>query len=428
MSDSDYRYEPPQQYPTQDPGPEKDPHQRNTKRIVGIVAVFLAVAVLLTAGATAVVYNLLNNRNPAASNPTQSSITAKVETTLPTDSQNGKTLSTNKHFNIVDASAKESPNKQALSIMEIARRNKPAVVAISTEARIQNPFGQPQLVEAAGSGFIITEDGYVVTNYHVIQNSQTISITLEDGRIIPAVITGSDPRNDIAVLKMNGSGFPTVVLGDSSELETGELAVAIGNALGELSGTVTAGIISALDRQITIDNQSLVLLQTDAAINSGNSGGALINSFGEVIGINTAKNAGDGVEGLGFAIPINTAKPIIESLIQNGYVAGRPKLGIGTRDVSEQEAAYYNMRAGIYVRMVENGSSADKAGIAVGDIIIKADGKETLTTEALNAVKESHKVGDTMQITLIRNGNEMTVSVVLQEDRPETMQRTSTST
>ncbi|NLC84187.1 MAG: PDZ domain-containing protein, partial [Ruminococcaceae bacterium] len=315
-----------------------------------------------------------------------------------------------------------------LSIMEIARRNKPAVVAISTDARIQNPFGQPQLVEAAGSGFIITADGYVVTNYHVIQNSQTISVTLEDGRIMPAVITGSDPRNDIAVLKINGSGFPTVILGDSSDLETGELAVAIGNALGELSGTVTAGIISALDRQITIDNQSLVLLQTDAAINSGNSGGALINSFGEVIGINTAKNAGDGVEGLGFAIPINTAKPIIESLIQNGYVAGRPKLGIGTRDVSEQEAAYYNMRAGIYVRMVESGSSADRAGIAVGDIIIKADGKDTLTTEALNAAKESHKVGDTMQITLIRNGNEMTVSVVLQEDRPETMQRTAAST
>ncbi len=427
MSESDYRYEPPQQSPDQGPGPERDPRQRNTKRVIGIVAVFLAVAVLLTAGATAAVYNLLNRRNPAATNQTQSS-QLTVATTLPANSQNGKTLSTNKHFNIVDASAKESPNKQALSIMEIARRNKPAVVAISTEARIQNPFGQPQLVEAAGSGFIITADGYVVTNYHVIQNSQTISVTLEDGRIMPAVITGSDPRNDIAVLKINGSGFPTVILGDSSDLETGELAVAIGNALGELSGTVTAGIISALDRQITIDNQSLVLLQTDAAINSGNSGGALINSFGEVIGINTAKNAGDGVEGLGFAIPINTAKPIIESLIQNGYVAGRPKLGIGTRDVSEQEAAYYNMRAGIYVRMVESGSSADRAGIAVGDIIIKADGKDTLTTEALNAAKESHKVGDTMQITLIRNGNEMTVSVVLQEDRPETMQRTAAST
>ncbi len=425
MSDSEYRYEPPQNYPA--PGPERPPDNRNTKRVIGIVAVFLAVAVLLTAGTTAVVYNLLNRGNSDSTNPSQSNTTAIAETTQAGNNQGG-TLSTNKHFNIVDASSKEDPNKKALSIMEIARRNKPAVVAISTEARIQNPFGQPQLVEAAGSGFIITDDGYVVTNYHVIQNSQTISVTLDDNRIFPAVVTGSDPRNDIAVLKINGSGFPKVTLGNSAELETGELAVAIGNALGELSGTVTAGIISALDRQINIDNQSLVLLQTDAAINSGNSGGALINSFGEVIGINTAKNAGDGVEGLGFAIPINIAKPIIESLIQNGYITGRPKLGIGTRDVSQQEAEYYNMRAGIYVRMVERGSAADKAGIAVGDIIIKADGKDTLTTEALNAAKESHKVGETMQITLIRNGNEITVDVVLQEDVPENMSQTSAAT
>ena len=419
--------------------------QRRIKRIIGFAAIFLSVAILLTAGTAAVVYNIVSSRLPAVTSATTSPTTRP--TTVPTSPSTtapggqttkpsinattnattnvagntaGQTQTTNKHFNIVDASAQQDPNKTALSIMEIAKRNKPAVVAITTAAQIQNQLGQTGLVDAAGSGFIITADGYVVTNYHVIEGAQTISVALDDGRIFPAVITGSDSRNDLAVLKINTTGLPTVKLGDSKNLEVGELAVAIGNALGELKGTVTAGIISATDRQVTIENQSLVLLQTDAAINAGNSGGALINSFGEVIGINTAKNAGTGVEGLGFAIPIDIAKPIIQSLIQNGYVSGRPKLGIGTRDVTEQMAQYYNMRQGVYVRTVEANSAAALAGIAVGDVIIKADGKDALTTDVLNTAKESHNVGDTMKITLVRDGKEITVDVVLKEDVPTT--------
>ncbi len=429
--------------PTRGPRDSRDldelsQRQRRTKRIIGFVAVLLTVAILFSAGTAAVVYNIVASRNPqqtaATTSPTSpatgstspSATTGGTQSTTPANSGSSQPLTTNKFFSIADASTKSDPNRQALTVMEIAKRNKPAVVAISTEARMQNQFGQTGLVEAAGSGFIITADGYVVTNFHVIDGAQTITVALDDGRLLPAVITGTDSRNDIAVLKINGTGLPTVKLGISKNLEVGELAVAIGNALGELKGTVTAGIISATDRQITIDNQSLVLLQTDAAINSGNSGGALINSFGEVIGINTAKNAGTGVEGLGFAIPIDIAKPIIESLIKNGYVSGRPKLGIGTRDVTQQMAQYYNMHEGVYVRSVEAGSAAALAGIAVGDVIIKADGKDTLTTDALNAAKESHKVGDTMKITLVRNAKEITVDVVLKEDIPDNVQQTAT--
>ena len=215
------------------------------------------------------------------------------------------------------------PNGVTKIISFVDRRTGTAVVAINTTISAADVFGRTSDYPAAGSGFIITDDGYVVTNNHVIE-CQTITIVMENGNIYSAVLLGGD-RTDLAVLKIDDKNLPTVTLGDSSELQVGELAVAIGNPLGELSGTVTAGIISALNRTITLDNQQMNLLQTDAAINPGNSGGALFNSFGEVIGINTAKNIQTGIEGLGFAIPINDAKPVVESLINFGYVRGRTK-------------------------------------------------------------------------------------------------------
>lgn len=411
---------------------------KRTRMIIGLTALFLSVTIILTAVTAIVVYQLANRQNPAATTQAPSATTAMTSPTTgqpgtqpttrptspttqtPAQTQPSQTtgLNTDKHFNIADAATKTSGDKKALSIMQIAKQAKPAVVAISTEARISNQFGQTGIVDAAGSGFIITANGYIVTNYHVVEGAQTISVALDDGQIFKATIVGSDPRNDLSVLKIDGNNLPTVTLGKSADLEVGELAVAIGNPLGELSGTVTAGIISALDREVTIEGVTMRLLQTDAAINSGNSGGALINSFGEVIGINNAKNAGDGVEGLGFAIPIDTAKPIIESLIRYGYVQGRPKIGIGTRDITKQMAEYYKMPVGIYVSSVEANSAAAIAGIKVGDVITKADGKETLTTDALNEAKTFHKVGDSMSITLVRDGQEMTVQLVLKEDLP----------
>lgn len=413
--------------------------KKRTRLIIGLSALFLSVTILLTALTAAVVYQVANrNKNPGTPStttavttpsgnqqgkpnpttaPTTSPTTGASNLTQPTTSASND--ATDKHFNIADAATKQVAGKKSLSIMQIASMAKPAVVAISTETQITNPFGQTGIVPAAGSGFIITANGYVVTNFHVIEGAQSITVALDDGQIFKAVVVGSDRRNDLAVLKIDGANLPTVVLGDSKDLEVGELAVAIGNPLGELSGTVTAGIISALDREVTIDGMTMNLLQTDAAINSGNSGGALINSFGEVVGINNAKNAGAGIEGLGFAIPIDMAKPIIESLIRHGYVSGRPKIGIGTRDISEQMAQFYKVPEGIYVTVVEPGSAAAIADIRVGDVIIKADGQEAMTTDALNDLKSKHKVGDKMTITFIREGQEYTVDLTLQEDLPE---------
>ena len=411
----------------------KEPHHKRTRMFIGLTAVFLLITILFSTITAVVVYNITNRRNENTTSQTTNSLpTTKPTLNTPGEQTQPSTAppsesSTDKNFSIAGAASKQSPGKTALSIIQIAKAAKPAVVAISTESRIQNSFGQTGVVEAAGSGFILTIDGYIVTNYHVIEGAQTISVALDDGRKFTAAIVGFDSNNDIAVLKISGQNLPTVSLGVSADLEVGELAVAIGNPLGELSGTVTAGIISALDRKITIDGQSLNLLQTDAAINAGNSGGALINSFGEVIGINTAKNAGSGIEGLGFAIPIDTAKPIIESLIRFGYVQGRPKIGIGTRDVTAQMAQTNNLPIGVYVNTVEANSAASIAGIKIGDVIIKADGKETLTTEALNLAKGLHKIGDTMSITLVRDGQEMTVSLILKEDAPQDVRPASYS-
>jgi serine protease Do len=305
-----------------------------------------------------------------------------------------------------------------LSVIEIAELGKPAVVAINTTISATDMFGRTSDYPAAGSGFIITDDGYVVTNNHVIEGAKTITIVMENGNIYSAVLLGGDSRTDLAVLKIDDKNLPTVTLGDSSELQVGELAVAIGNPLGELSGTVTAGIISALNRTITLDNQQMNLLQTDAAINPGNSGGALFNSFGEVIGINTAKNIQTGIEGLGFAIPINDAKPVVESLINFGYVRGRTKIGIQINDISAEMAEYYDLVEGVFVAMVEPGSSADKAGLRNEDIIIAANGEEAKTVADLIRIKEKLAPGDTMTLTVVRNDRKVRVTIILEEDIP----------
>jgi serine protease Do len=393
------------------------PPPRQPHRVLAFAAAFLAVAIIFSAVTAGVVYTVMRTQ-PAVTQATtrtgQSSQSSQPGTGSTTTSSTAQ-----KHFSIADAATKPGTTKEALSIMKIAAQGKPAVVAINTETTITDPFGQSGIGQAAGSGFILTADGYIVTNFHVIDGSQKISVTLDSGKIFVASVVGSDSQNDIAVLKIDSQNLPTVVLGYSDDLEVGELAVAIGNPLGKLSGTVTAGIISALDREITIDNQTMKLLQTDAAINAGNSGGALFNSFGEVIGINTAKNAGTGIEGLGFAIPIDHAKPIIESLINYGYVQGRPKMGVYTEDITAEMADFYNLHEGVYVVQVATNGAADKAGIKKGDIIIAANGQKTLTTEAVNNVKANLKPGDVMKLTIVRDGKEIQISLTLEEDVPD---------
>ncbi len=284
----------------------------------------------------------------------------------------------------------------------------PSIVGISVKYNVTTFFGTTE-AEATGSGIIISEDGYIVTNNHVIasENSSSyysileatgISVTLYGEKTeYPATIVGSDAYTDLAVLKIDCEGLVPATLGDSDSVQVGEFAMAIGNPLG-MTSTVTTGIVSALNREIESDDGTVyVTIQTDAAINSGNSGGALVNADGKVIGINTLKLGGEGVEGMGFAIPINSAKSVIDQLIEFQTVK-RPALGITATAITEDQSKRYNVPVGVYVESVEEDSSADEAGLKVGDIITEINGKAVTNVTELNREKNNYKIGD--EITL----------------------------
>ena len=284
----------------------------------------------------------------------------------------------------------------------------PSIVGISVKYNVTTFFGTTE-AEATGSGIIISEDGYIVTNNHVIasENSSSyysileatgISVTLYGEKTeYPATIVGSDAYTDLAVLKIDCEGLVPATLGDSDSVQVGEFAMAIGNPLG-MTSTVTTGIVSALNREIESDDGTVyVTIQTDAAINSGNSGGALVNADGKVIGINTLKLGGEGVEGMGFAIPINSAKSVIDQLIEFQTVK-RPALGITATAITEDQSKRYNVPVGVYVESVEKDSSADEAGLKVGDIITELNGKAVTNVTELNREKNNYKIGD--EITL----------------------------
>ena len=314
-------------------------------------------------------------------------------------------------------------NKKVLTIPEIAAQVGPSVVGVINKTKVQpqryyDPFSgryyysadenTDEMVEqGSGSGIIISTDGYIVTNQHVIDGAQEVSIILNTGDEITAQIIGRDVKTDLAVLKIDTDKTLTAaVLGDSTSVQVGELAVAIGNPMGqEFSGSVTAGIISAVNRTMTIENRTYNLLQTDAAINSGNSGGALINQYGEVIGINSVKLSESGVEGMGFAIAISEAKPIIDDLMSNGYVTGRPLVGI-----SVQETKY-----GLFVASVQENSGAADAGLQEGDLIISVDGQKVSSTAEINDLRDQKKPGDTMVFRVLRDGEQIDANVVLTE-------------
>lgn len=310
-------------------------------------------------------------------------------------------------------------DKKLLSVVEIAKKVGPTVVGINTKTQSMSIFGRMQESEGSGSGIILTADGYIVTNNHVIDGANSITVVLSDGKEYEAKLTGADSRTDLAVIKIDAANLPYATLGNSSDLQVGELAVAIGNPLGnELAGTVTGGYISALNRSIIVDDKEFNLIQTDAAINPGNSGGALVNNYGEVIGINSVKMSAEGVEGIGFAIPIDTAKPIIEDLKTSGYVTGRPVIGIGGRNVTQQDSVYYNIPVGIYVSQISPYSAAEKAGLQIGDVITEFNGEKVTTVDELNGKKEAYKVGDTVTLTYVRNGETRKSNLTLTEEKP----------
>jgi len=326
--------------------------------------------------------------------------------------------STDKNFSITDAATlPDKDGKKALSTMEIASKVGPATVSITADVSYTSIYGTTETGQSSGSGFIISQDGYIVTNNHVISGA-TSAMVLVPGETKPvdAIIVGTDTTTDIAVLKIDRQNLPFVTLGDSDALQVGELAVAIGNPFGELAGSVTVGVVSALDREIAINDTTYNLIQTDASINSGNSGGPLVNSYGEVIGVTNAKMSNG--EGIGFAIPINDVKSVIEELINNGYVSGRPVLGIGVLAVDATTASQYGWPSGVYIREITPKGPAELAGLQVGDIITKIDGKAIATTDDVVTVKNAHKIGDTIKVTVYRNGETKEFSLILQEDKP----------
>ena len=305
------------------------------------------------------------------------------------------------------ATSVSNANAEELTTPQVIQNVLPSVVGVNVET---------MMGAGSGSGIIFSSDGYIVTNQHVIDGAMGIKVKLSDATEYDATIVGQDARTDLAVIKINAKDLPAATIGDSDQLVQGEGVLVIGNPLGEtLSGSSTQGIISALGREIEIEGKIMHYIQTDAAINPGNSGGALVNQAGQVVGVTSAKISETSAEGLGFAIPINEAIPVIEDLINNGYVTGRPMIGISGENVSQQVSMTYGLPVGIYVRYVDPQSGAAAGGIQQGDVITALNGKEVQTLAELNNVRDEYKAGDTVTLTVFRNGQEVKVDVVLSE-------------
>ena len=354
-----------------------------------------------------------------------------------------------KHFSVVEAAS----NEDSLSIPEIAKKCRSSVVAIETETKVvynnydnyYNPFGsmfgygygygyggrggrggtQEYTETAAGSGIIISEDGYILTNNHVISGADKITVYVNSGeddaeeQTYEATLVGSSENNDIAVLKIDAEGLNAAAFGDSDQLEVGELAVAIGNPMGKVHGSVTAGIISAVEQELTIDDVTINAIQTDAAINPGNSGGALFDSYGNVIGVVYAKSSSVNIEGIGYAIPVNNIKELVEQMINDpDSVKDQTKgsqimLGITIQNITEDMSKQYSMPVGVYITDVSTMSAAERAGLQKGDIIVGFAGEDVKTADELNALKAKQTPGDTVAVKIDRNGKEMTLDLVV---------------
>lgn len=313
-----------------------------------------------------------------------------------------------------------SSTSTANSTSEIVKKTADSVVEISTESVVTGSFAQQYVQQGAGSGVIISQDGYILTNNHVINGANSVKVRLRNSTEYDATIIGSDSDNDIALLKVNATGLSPATFGDSNSLAVGDYVVAIGNPLGELGGTVTDGIISALARKVTIEDTQMTLLQTNAQVNPGNSGGGLFNANGELVGIVNAKQSATEVEGIAFAIPINNVLDILSDLKEYGYVTGKVDLGIDFTDITSDETAFYYgvNQTGCYVLSVDSGSNAEKAGVTRGDLVTKVNDTDVSSSSDITAALEKAEVGDTVTFTVSRRGTSKTISFVLEEYIP----------
>ena len=316
-----------------------------------------------------------------------------------------------------------SSSGSSLTTEQVADLVSPSVVVITTEQVVYSQwswYGQNQVESGAGSGVIISSDGYILTCAHVVDGASTITVTIDD-KDYTATLVGEDTTSDIAVIKIDADGLTPATVGNSDSLKVGQSVMAVGNPLGELGGTVTGGMISALNRSVTIQGSSSVntmsLIQMDASVSPGNSGGGLFNMNGELVGIVNAKSSSSDAEGLGFAIPINDAIKVAQELLENGYVTGRPYLGITYLAVTDaQTASQLGVNAyGVYVVEVVKGGPAEKAGLQAGDRIVSVDGTEIASKDDLGTLMQKHAAGDTLSITIARDGQMQTVNVTLGE-------------
>ena len=349
---------------------------------------------------------------PSASAQTGTQMAAPQQT--PRQPTQGAYVGSGTKLNIVSSQESSdttfSDEEDALCLQDIYSSVIDSVVSISSMTSSGT---------SSGTGIIMSSDGYVITNHHVITGALVISVLTNDNQEFEAALVGSDEMSDLAVLKIDARGLQAAEFGDSSKLRVGDSVVAIGDPLGvQLRGTMTNGIISAINRDLTVGDRTMTLIQTNAALNNGNSGGPLINCYGQVIGINTVKmssyyTATASVEGLGFAIPISVAKPIIDELIENGYVAGRPAIGISGDSLPSYYRTYYRLPEGVYVTSVNEGSDAKAKGIREGDIVTAINGEKICSIDELNTVKNQYAAGDEVTLTIYRSGTYYEVTVTL---------------
>lgn len=337
-------------------------------------------------------------------------------------SGSSKTTSVSKNgYKLEDATGSK------MTVQEVTNKTKDSVVEIKTESVSADAWMQQYVTEGAGSGVVMTADGYIMTNNHVIDGASKITVTTSDDKEYEAKLVGTDSITDIAVLKISAKNLTPATYGNSDQLAVGDMAVAIGNPLGELGGTVSAGIISALDRELAIDGKTMTLLQTDASINPGNSGGGLFNGDGQLIGIVVAKSSGSNVEGLGFAIPINKAADVAQQLMDKGYVSDQPSTGMSYAESSQgngaaqffgnsQDSQSQSSSAAVYIQEV-TGTNAKKAGFQSGDLVYAVDGTRITSFNTLSSIVTSHKVGDKLTYTIVRGNQTKEIKLTLEEKK-----------
>ena len=339
-------------------------------------------------------------------------------------SSSGKTTIRQSNRTASEITVKQVSGQTLMSPAEVYASTVNSVVSINCSSVSTNIFGQSVQSASSGSGFIITQDGYIVTNHHVVSGASSVTVTLHDGREYPATVVGSDSDYDVAVLKINATDLQPVTLGNSSNVNVGDSVLAIGNPLGELTFSMSQGIVSCCDRAINVDGTPFNMIQVDASINPGNSGGPLMNLYGEVVGIVSAKYSSYSdttVEGIGFAIPISDVQTIITDIMENGQVTDKAYMAIKAGSMTEQMAAQYNIDVtkGVFVYAVEKGGAGEKAGLQLGDVITKLNDTDITSMSDLSMAKKSYKAGDTVTLTVWRGGQEITLSLTF-DQQPQT--------